>query len=132
MDTSTHSPKRKPRKVLTLAERIKVLERQEKGETCSRIAESVGVGKTQIQSIINKKEELKEMWERGDSAGRKLMKRRKCVYEAINGELFEWFCQMRRGNTPISGSFFKEKAHMLSVKHGCPQFALNVCFILNK
>lgn len=69
---------------MTLAERIKVIERQEKGEACTTIASSLGVGKTQIQTIISRKRELKESVERGDAAGRKLLKRRNCIYEAIN------------------------------------------------
>ena len=68
MDTSvSDSPKRKPRKALTLAERIKVIERKEKGESTKSIAAAFGVGLTQIVNIYANKQELKEKWERGDS-----------------------------------------------------------------
>ena len=50
------------RKILTLEERIKVVERNEKGESCPSIADSMGVGKTQIQSIIRERESLKNRW----------------------------------------------------------------------
>ena len=61
MDTSvSDSPKRKPRKALTLAERIKVIERKEKGESTKSIAAAFGTGLTQIVNICANKQELKE------------------------------------------------------------------------
>ena len=43
------------RKCLTLEDRIKVLDRHDKGESARLIAMSLGCGKTQIQSIIKDK-----------------------------------------------------------------------------
>ena len=39
------------RKILTLQERVKVVDRLEKGESARMIATSLAVGKTQIQAI---------------------------------------------------------------------------------
>jgi hypothetical protein len=39
--------------MLTLEERLDVVKRSRKGETAIAIARLVGVGKTQIQSIVN-------------------------------------------------------------------------------
>ena len=81
MDTSvSDSPKRKPRNALTLAERIKVIERKEKGESTKSIAAAFCVGLTQIVNIYANKQKLKEKWERGDSAKANQTKRRKCPY----------------------------------------------------
>ena len=97
MDTSvSDSPKRKPRKALTLAERIKVIERKEKGESTKSIAAAFGVGLTQIVNIYANKQELKEKWERGDSADAKQTKRRKCPYEDLNEDMYDWFCRQIR------------------------------------
>ena len=55
MDTSvSDSPKRKPRNALTLAERIKVIERKEKGESTKSIAAAFCVGLTRIVNIYAK------------------------------------------------------------------------------
>ena len=43
------------RKFLTLEERIKVIERSDKGDAARRIAADLNVGKTQIQNIIKDK-----------------------------------------------------------------------------
>ena len=99
MDTlASDSPQQKSWKALTLAERIKVIsiERKEKGESTKSIAAAFGTGLTQIMNICAKKQELKEKWERGDSANAKQTKRRKCPYEDLNQDMFEWFCKQIR------------------------------------
>ena len=59
MDTPTPTPtptkKRKTRTALTLAERIKVIERKEKGESTKSLAADYGTGLTQIVNICAKK-----------------------------------------------------------------------------
>jgi transcriptional regulator len=44
-------PKSKP-KTLNLEEKVKVFEKSEKGISSRKIAEEMGVGRTQIQSVI--------------------------------------------------------------------------------
>ena len=46
------------RKTLTLEERIKVIERSDKGDAARRIAADFNIGKTQIQNIIKDKVQL--------------------------------------------------------------------------
>ena len=43
------------RKILTLEERVKVLQRVDKGEKPALVDTSIGCGKTQIQNIIKDK-----------------------------------------------------------------------------
>ena len=43
------------RKILTLEERVKVLQRADKGEKPAAIASSIGCGRTQISNIIKDK-----------------------------------------------------------------------------
>lgn len=56
--------------------RKKVVERNDKGESCRPIADSMGVGKPQIQSIFRERESLKHRWdwEAGEAANRNLRK----------------------------------------------------------
>lgn len=49
------------RKVLTLQDRVKVIERNGKGDSARAIAISLGCGKTQIQSIIKDKEKIMQV-----------------------------------------------------------------------
>lgn len=52
---------------LTFAERVEVIERSEKGELARLIAKRIGIGKTQIQSIIRDKEKVMSSWRLGVS-----------------------------------------------------------------
>ena len=63
------------RKILTLEERVKVVDRLTSGESARSIALSLGVDKTQIQSIGKEKDELKwrrwqDGWQDGENADR--------------------------------------------------------------
>ena len=60
----------KERTPLTLAERVKVIERNKAGESIKKIADSLGVGKTQIQSIIQNTQTILDSWENGDNSER--------------------------------------------------------------
>ena len=46
------------RKILTLEERVSVLKKVGDGKSCRSIALELGVGKTQIQSIVKEKTSL--------------------------------------------------------------------------
>ena len=110
------STSRKRIEVLTLAERINEIKRSEKGGKSIAIATSLGIGKTQIQSIILDKENLKERWEKGEDAGRKTVKRMKCMFGDLNDRVFDWFCEAREKNVPLTGALIQEKALLLSVQ----------------
>ena len=56
------------RKVLTLADRVNVIKRREKGEKAEVIAKSLEVGVTQIRSIIADKASILQRWENGEPA----------------------------------------------------------------
>lgn len=76
------------RKVLSLTERMKVVERSEKGESCLSIAKSLGVGKTQIQTIMADKDSVKKRWEAGENGGRKTLKIRKTAMVSVDKGVF--------------------------------------------
>ena len=54
------------RKALTLEERVRVVQRSEKGETAIKIARDLCVGKTQIQNVIRDQESIMKKWESGE------------------------------------------------------------------
>ena len=110
------------RKVLTLAERVKVIERSSRGESAVSIAKSINVGKTQIQSILIDKDSILARWESGESGDRKLSKIRKTTYTDIDEQVWQWFCETRRKNIPVSGKLIQEKALCLSVAGGFDDF----------
>ena len=69
---------------LTLAERVKVIEKNKAGKSMKKIVDSLGVGKMQIQSIIKNTQTVLDSWENGDNSERKTTKKWKCTYAVIN------------------------------------------------
>lgn len=72
------------RKILTLEDRVKVIDRVKKGESCRAVALSLDVGKTQIQSIIKDKETIMKEWQEGGNAERKYVKARRLLYDDLD------------------------------------------------
>ena len=106
------------RKILTLQERVKVVDRLEKGESARMIATSLAVGKTQIQAIVSDKVEIKRRWQEGENGKRKYGKQRKCGYPDLDDAVWSWFCEARSRNIPMSGRLIQEKAAVLATAIG--------------
>ena len=81
------------RNILKLEERVSVLKKVEDGKSCRSIALELGVGKTQIQSIVKEKDEIMKRWESGSRADVK-------------------YTKARAKNIPVSGWMIQEKALM--------------------
>ena len=112
------------RKVLTLAERVAVLNKIESGKFCRSVAEEIGVGKTQIQNIVKDKDNIRKRWEAGESAAcRKYTKVRKTGYEELDKVVWEWFTRARAKNIPVSGRLIQERAMMYAAELGLESFA---------
>ena len=112
------------RKILSLEERIKVIESANKGkETARTLAERLGIGKTQIQSILRDKEKIIQTWKEGlADKDRKYVKARKCTYGDVNELVWEWFTIAQSKNIPITGRLIREKALMLSQERNEDEF----------
>ncbi|XP_045178721.2 tigger transposable element-derived protein 4-like [Mercenaria mercenaria] len=89
------------RKVLTLDDRARVLELS-KNKSARKIAEEMGVGKTQIQNILKRKAEVLEDIENNVSGDRKRA-RRVTVHEDVNNLVYEWFKDVTARRLPVSG-----------------------------
>ena len=111
------------RKILTLEERVSVLSKIEKGQSCRSVAEELGVGKTQIQNIVKDKEDILKQWAAGESSSKKYTKVRKTGYEEIDKVVWEWFTRARAKNIPVTGRLIQERAIMYASELGIDQFA---------
>ena len=72
--------------------------------------------------IIKDREKIKDRWHSGIGGERKYMKARKCLYTDINESVWEWFCQARARNIPLTGRLIQEKAVMFSMETGHDDF----------
>lgn len=115
--------KLKQRKVLTLKERIDILRRVEGGRSCRSVAAEFEVGKTQIQKIVQQKEDLLKQWAEGGNSLRKYTKRRRSPYEDLDIVVWEWFVRARSKNIPVSGRLLQERAKQYSLELGYESFS---------
>ena len=103
MASSGSSSSSRKRKVLDLEQRVAVLKKIDSGQSCRKIANELGVGKTQIQGILYDREDITKRWEAGERMDRKYAKFRKVGYEEIDKVMWEWFTRARAKNIPVSG-----------------------------
>ena len=110
------------RKVLSLEDRIKVVQMNTAGKSCRKIADELGVGKTQIQNIIQNKHLIQTEIASGSNLEKKYAKVRKTGNEDLNFTMFEWFCKVRSRNIPVTGKLIQEKARGLAAECGMRDF----------
>jgi hypothetical protein len=100
---------------------VKVIQRSEKGLSARQIAKDMGVGKTQIQGVLKKKDAIMKEYEGGVPSSRK----RGCKttgYEGINEMTWQWFKIARSKHIPLSGPMIQEKAKEFAAEMGKPEF----------
>lgn len=110
------------RKILTLEERINVLKEIDKGKSCRQVAEELGVGKTQIQSIKKRKRELLDDFENNAPSDRK-RRNISSTYDDVNELTLKWFQKMVAKNATISGPAIKQQAGDFAKELGKTSFA---------
>lgn len=111
------------RNELTLKEKISVIqERESSGKSQRELAKMFKTGKTQIQSILKRKQEYLEAYEQNACAGRK----RPCNYASENDEIntltWQWFSRMRTLSISISGPMIQAQALHYAKELGKDQF----------
>ena len=83
----------------------------------------MGVGKTQVQSIIQKKDEIMSTWTSGSTVGsRKIITARRMAYGEVNDKLYQWFLGARAKNLPVSGRMLQDQAAIIATDLGHVDF----------
>ena len=102
---------KRKRVVLSLADKLKIIEQLDKGVTGKKLSEIYGVGQATICDIKNRKSTLLNfvsVLENEDgSSSRKTMKT--ATNKNLEDAVFKWFLQQRSMGNPISGLSFVKK-----------------------
>jgi len=112
------------RKFLTLEERVKVISLLGKGHSCRRVASDLGVGKTQIQSILKRKHEIMDEFEENVNCESKRPKR-ESEFASVNDLVHKWFVDASARLLPVSGPMIQEKALKFACELGYLDFKAN-------
>lgn len=98
------------RNELTLKKKVEVIEyvKNNPGAGSRKLASIFGCGKTQIQTILLKKESIIADFEKNAPEGRKRC--RSTAFAEVNDAVYKWYCLARQRNIPISGPLLQEEA----------------------
>ncbi|KAG8174372.1 hypothetical protein JTE90_007340 [Oedothorax gibbosus] len=117
MAPSKKSCKRK-RVVLTLAQKLDIIRRIEKGERKEALMAEFNIGSSTIYDLKKKKTELAEFI--GTAETEKAVDTRKTLRQPklteLDKVLYEWFTLKRLEGAPISGPMLMEKGKELHLK----------------
>ena len=77
------------RNIFLLEDRLKVVERLSKGESARSVAQSLNMGKIQVQTIVKEKDDILHYWKDVGNGDCKYGKKRKFAYEDLNAAVWE-------------------------------------------
>lgn len=98
------------RKFLTVEQKTALVAFAEKNKfTVRQLAHLFGVGKSQVSAILKKQDEIKKMYMESENLQQK-KKFLKTEGVAIDTIVYDWFCESRKNNIPLSKTMIKEKA----------------------
>ncbi|XP_060845567.1 jerky protein homolog-like [Rhopalosiphum padi] len=111
---------RRKHNVLNIETKIEIIEKLDKGESGSSLAQFYNVGKSTIGDIKRKKETILSYASKMDSSdGIKTRKVMKCAANVkLDEALFLWYVQNRNLGNPISGPILCEQALIFNSKMG--------------
>lgn len=111
---------KRKRIVVTMEQKLKAIQRLEKGDSVKLISAELGVGASTVRDWRLNKKSIQDYCTQIDSE--KVLSSRctlkKPTNEMVDDALWVWFMQERRKGTPLSGPILKEKALILHSKMG--------------
>uniref|UniRef100_A0A8C8SCB4 Uncharacterized protein n=1 Tax=Pelusios castaneus TaxID=367368 RepID=A0A8C8SCB4_9SAUR len=103
---------KRKRVVLSIATKLQIVERAEKGESIAKLSSEFNIGNQTVRDIVRKKDELYKFVTSSDTfngtSARKTTKGSK--FDNLDRAVFEWFKQKRAEGCPVSGPLLLEKA----------------------
>jgi len=103
------------RKILTMKDKVDVIHAVKRGLSSRRVAEKFKCGKTQICSIMANKDKIMAEFESGAmSSDRCMLSTVRQQFPEVNSKTYDWFCEARAKNCPVSGPLIQEKAKSIA------------------
>ncbi|XP_062511724.1 tigger transposable element-derived protein 6-like [Corticium candelabrum] len=110
-------------KFLTLEDRIPVIEKVEQGKCCRCVAVEMGVGMTQVQSIVRDRKSIRRQWENCRSGPKQKYQSSKLQYDDIDRAVWEWLVEARLRNIPVIGRLIQQRALVYAEQLGHSAFS---------
>ena len=119
---SPGTPSKRARKVLTLEEKISVIDTVENGKSHRAIALIFNVGRTQVNHIIQNKDTYRNAFQESMNADIKYLVPRNMLYPDIDQQVWDFFCQARSKCIPINDPMLQSEANKIAMKHNHNNF----------
>ena len=110
------------RNELTLKQRVEVIDYHKKNPLAGtrKLAEIFSCGRTQVQLILKKKDEIQAEFEANAPESRK--RHRGTQFDEVNEVVYKWYTLARQRNVPVSGPMLQEEARYIAEKLGYGNF----------
>ena len=108
--------------VLTLQQRVEVIKKYEKGNSCRKLGVEYKCGKSQISKIVRDKERIMAKFNEGFNPQAKILIPRRMPYEELDKRLFDYFCRARNLGYIITGPGLIAEANQYSMEMGLDGF----------
>ncbi|XP_045129113.1 tigger transposable element-derived protein 7-like [Portunus trituberculatus] len=132
------SGKRKKSVFLSIADKLKVLDRLDAGCTVRNVAQEFGLGLTTVKDLKKNKEKLRSFSQRFD-AGSNIIKFRKTMRrlpsEAIDEAVYKWYSQHRSSGISVRGTEILAAAERFAEQLSKQKFTFNsawLCRFMNR
>ena len=119
---SPGTPSKCARKVLTIAEKINVIDAVETGKSHRCVANDFNVGRTQINQIISNKDSIKSMYSDGMNASFKYLAQCNMLYPEIDKDVWEFFSIACSKLIPVNGPMLQSEANESALRHNYDKF----------
>lgn len=113
----------KKRKVLTLAQKVRVISDVEAGLSQRAVAVKYGCGRTQVHNILADKSNIQLRYREGTNAEVKYLVPRNLKYGELDKKVFDFFCEARNKKIPVTGALLQRQAHIIGLELGCDSFS---------
>lgn len=119
---SPGTPSKRRRHVLTLADKVRVIDAVRDGLSQRGAAEKFNIGRTQVANIIASKETIYDTYTKGGKASLKYLAPRHMKHSDIDEKVWQFFCEARSKNIPVNGPMLQAEAITVAKSLGKTEF----------
>lgn len=113
----------KKRKVLTLAQKVRVISDVEAGLSQRAVAVKYGCGRTQVHNILSDRTSIQTRYREGTNAEIKYLVPRNLKYGELDRRVYDFFCEARAKKIPVTGALLQRQSHIVALELGYDNFA---------
>ena len=116
-------PSKRQRVDLCLEQKLELIAESKKFPKPSQkdLSLMFGIGRATVSDILKREEYYQGLYH-ANSAVKKKRFQSACKFKCINTAVYQWFCQIRTNNSPISGPLIQTKALQISQDLGITDF----------